>query len=110
MKNNQPNYKVIFEDIIAKKYPKKEKDCRSLLNKKKLTTFNILELNKKIFGTSTESLLINQKHKSYNRCDIVQILIYQRKKNLSNQQISEHFKLSRNTVAKWKKIFQMSSF
>lgn len=110
MKNNQPNYKVIFEDIIAKKCPKKEKDCRSLLNKKKLTTFNILELNKKIFGTSTESLLINQKHKSYNRCDIVQILIYQRKKNLSNQQISEHFKLSRNTVAKWKKIFQMSSF
>jgi len=110
MKNNQPDYKAIFEDIIAKKYPEKEKDCRNLLNKKVLTTFNILELNKKIFGISNESLLINQKHKSYNTSDIVEILTYQKKQNLNNQQVSKHFKLSRNTVAKWKKMFQISSF
>ena len=110
MKNNRPNYKIIFEDIIAKKYPEKEEECRQILNKKELTTFNILELNKRIFGTSIESLLVNQKHKSFNTSDIVEILTYQKKQNLNNQQVSKHFKLSRNTVAKWKKMFQMSSF
>jgi len=102
----KPDYKNIYSDILEKKYPHKTEECLPLLRKKKdLSVMDILELNLRIFGTSSETFETNQKHRSYGKSDILQILDYQKRNQLSNSQLARHFKLSRNTVAKWKRIF-----
>ncbi len=100
-----PDYKIIYTDIINKKYPHKAIECSSILEKKELSVIDIIELNQKIFGTDIESF--NRKYRSYSRQDILHILNYQKRYNLNDSQLANHFKLSRNSVAKWKKIFQV---
>lgn len=105
-KLGQPNYKKIYSDIINKKYPFKMEKCSSLLDKKILSVIDIVELNKRIFGTNLETTSRqNQRLRSYTQSDIMQILDYQKKNGLNNSQLSRHFNLSRNTIAKWKKLF-----
>ena len=100
------NYRQIYTDILNKKYPHKKQECKAFLEKDELSTIDIIELNKKIFGHSDkETEIFNQKHKSYNQVDMLKILEFQHKNNLNNTQLAKHFKLSRNTVSKWKKIF-----
>lgn len=104
--NTYPDYKAIYKDILHHKFPDKIEECLSLLDKKCLSTLDILTLNQKIFGQSDkESAKVNNKHCAYNTSDILQILDYQKKYKLNNTQLANHFKLSRNTIAKWKKIF-----
>lgn len=101
-----PDYKAIYTDILNQKFPDKIKECLPLLNKKRLSAIDITTLNQKIFGNpDKECAKINQQHHSYNKSDILHILEYQRKYKLNNTELSNHFKLSRNTVTKWKKIF-----
>ncbi|UOU97078.1 hypothetical protein MUU74_11295 [Chryseobacterium daecheongense] len=79
--------------------------CFSLLNKKELSNIDIIELNRKVFETmDLETEKFNQKLRSYNTTSIIKILDYQEKNSLNNTQLAKHFKLSRNTVAKWKKM------
>jgi len=105
-KLGQPNYKKIYSDIINKKYPFKMEKCSSLLSKKVLSVIDIVELNKRIFGTNLETTSKqNQRLRSYTQSDIMQILDYQKKNGLNNSQLSRHFNLSRNTISKWKKLF-----
>ncbi|ANF49118.1 transposase [Chryseobacterium glaciei] len=100
------NYKRIFTDIITKKFPEKITECRSILDKKALSVLDVIELNRKIFGNSDKSTQIfNQKERSYNESAILKILDYQKKNKLNNSQLALHFKMSRNTISKWKKIF-----
>lgn len=101
-KDKQPDFKQIYTDIIAKKYPHKYEECACLLAKNELLTLDILRLNTIIFGLSEKN---NGQYRSYKRLDIIRILKYQKKNNLNNSQLAIHFKLSRNTVAKWKKVF-----
>lgn len=103
MDNKIPNYSRIYSDIINFKYPDRKHDCKTILNKQKLSVFDILELNRKIFGNHNKES--NQKYRSYNKSTILEILSYQKRNRLNNSQLALHFKLSRNTVAKWKKIF-----
>ncbi len=98
----KPNYKRIYKDILDIKHLEKKEECKWILRKKELSTMDILELNKRIFG-ETE----NQKYRSYSKADILKILDYQQQNQLSNTQLANHFRLSRNTVAKWKKHFLM---
>lgn len=96
----EPNYKKIYADILRQKFPHKLEQCKQILEKEHLTTTDIFKLNERIFGKQN-----NQKHRSYSQSDIVEILQYQKKNNLNNIQLANHFRLSRNTVAKWKKLF-----
>lgn len=101
-----PDYKRIYSDILTRKFSHKKEECRALLNKDDLSVLNIIELNQKIFGIAdkqTENF--NQKHRSYSKSDILRILEYQKKYKLNNIQLANHFKLSRNTVTKWRKCF-----
>jgi|SRR6218665_412683 len=98
----KPDYKRIYSDILTKKYPHKREERKTLLAKESLSVLGIIELNKKIFGIPDKE---NQKHHSYSKSDILYILDYQKKHKLNNLQLANHFKLSRNTVAKWKKRF-----
>ena len=97
-----PDYKRIYSDILLKKYPEKKEICTAFLEKQHLSAFDVIMLNEKIFGTNQSK---NQKLRSYRKSDILKILDYQKKNNLNNSQLANHFKLSRNTIAKWKKLF-----
>lgn len=100
----QPNYKNIYADIILEKFPHKISECRILLEKTILSAIDIISLNEKIYGgTARQQQQNNQKFKSYSKRDILEILDYQKMQQLNNSELAIHFKLSRNTIAKWKK-------
>lgn len=101
---NQPDYKKIFIDIIIKKFPEKITNCETILQKQKLSGLDILKLNSIIFG-HFEKMQENQKYRSYNKRTILSILDYQRKNNLNNTELARHYKISRNTITKWKRYF-----
>lgn len=107
MKANGPNYKKIYTDIIDLKFPEKKKRCERLINKKALSYLDILALNKIIFDDieNHEDLNTRQVFHSYDESSILHILDYQKKHKLNNSQVAKYFKLSRNSVAKWKRIF-----
>ncbi|NML72177.1 helix-turn-helix domain-containing protein [Chryseobacterium sp. RP-3-3] len=106
MENSQPDYRRIYTDIICRKYPHKEERCKTLLNKKDLSFLDIIKLNSLIFETkSKETMSFNQRHRSYNESTIIEILKYQKINKLNNTQLANHFKLSRNSIAKWKTLF-----
>lgn len=103
---SQPNYKKIYRDIISKDYPEKKTLCESILNKEILSSLDVIRLNDILFKAKDKQTLIsNQKFRSYTKSDILYILSYQTKNKLNNEQIKNKFKISRNTIAKWKKIF-----
>lgn len=103
---NIPNYKQIYKDLIEQKYPHKKATCTVILEKEQLTFLDVIELNELIFETvSKKTLEMNQKYRSYDKDTIIDILNYQKKNGLNNTQLSNHFKLSRNTVTKWKSLF-----
>lgn len=108
MKKSQPNYKLIYTDIIDEKFPEKKKECEALLGKENLSILNAIELNQRIFGVNKESQEFNQRLRSYTESDILEILEYQKKHRYTNLQLANHFKLSRNTVTKWKKLFSVA--
>ncbi|WP_440698721.1 helix-turn-helix domain-containing protein [Chryseobacterium sp. 22458] len=102
---NKPDYIKIFNDIIELKFPQKKNLDFPLLQKDSLSALEVIKMNKMIFGTSGNNENINQKHRCYDEKTIKDILEYQKKNSLNNTQLANHFKLSRNSVAKWKKSF-----
>ncbi|GEJ43992.1 MULTISPECIES: AsnC family protein [unclassified Chryseobacterium] len=107
MKRSSPNYIKIYSDIIQRKFPHKKEECEWFLTKKELSAVDIIELNKRIFGTKDEEVKkMNQKLRSYNKSDILDILTYQKNNKMSNLKVAEHFGLSRNTMTKWKRMFK----
>ncbi len=104
--NLSPDYKRIYNDMINLKYPDKKEICNHLLSKKALSTLDIIEISNILFNkNSTENTRFNQMHRSYNKSTIFHILEYQKQHNLNNSQLARHFKISRNTITKWKNIF-----
>ena len=96
--------------MILKKFPEKMSVCLSILEKDNFCLLDVLTVNQLIFdipgkGTS----IFNQKLRSYDEETIGKILSYQMEYRLSNTQVANHFKLSRNSVAKWKKIYQIKN-
>ncbi len=83
------------------KYPDKKEICSEVLKKRNLEALDVITLNKMIFG-HTES---NQRHKSYDQSSIIEILSYQKNNPCSNKELSLIFKISRNTITKWKRIY-----
>ncbi len=101
----RPDYKQIYMDILDKKFPERKADAYVLLKKENLSVMDILKLNQLVFNIKDKGNNANQKHRSYSKSDILQILDFQRKHNLNNSELAEYFKLSRNTVTKWKRIY-----
>jgi len=99
-----PNYKKIYTDLLDRKYPEKKQACESILNKTIIESLDVIRLNELIFNKNNKDLLKkNQSFKSYDKDTVINILKYQKENGLNNIQLASHFKLSRNTVAKWKK-------
>ncbi|MBP2616977.1 helix-turn-helix domain-containing protein [Chryseobacterium jejuense] len=102
----RPDYKRIYNDIIIKKYPQKKEECQFILQKEELSLMDVIKLNQKIF-CKKENNIGNQKHRSYDKSFIIEVLSYQKKVRITNKELSAHFKISRNTITKWRKIFQV---
>ncbi len=109
---NSVNYKRIYYDLLSKKFPDKMPLFLKLMNKDPLTALDIIEFNGKIFSENIDIYedCFNQRHKSYQKTDILRILEYQKKHNLTNSQISQHFRISRNTISKWRRLFADFSY
>lgn len=103
MKN--PNYKKIYEDLINSQFPYKMSEFKDLFKKEQFSVLDVIELDKKLLGNEGLKDEINQKLRAYDRFAILKILDYQKRNKLNNSQLANHFKLSRNTVTAWKKIF-----
>ncbi|MBL1220612.1 helix-turn-helix domain-containing protein [Chryseobacterium sp. L7] len=105
-----PDYKRIYNDIVREKYPEKKELCKSILEKKELSFLDIIKLNSLLFGEKNkERSVANQRHKSYDISTIREILDYQKKNRLNNTQLAIHFKLSRNTIARWKRLLSSNN-
>lgn len=101
-----PDYKKIYTDLITLKYPHLMENCRVFLEKDYLMSYDVLKISSIITNKDDqEAISFNARHKSYDPVTILKILDYQRKYKCSNLQLAEYFKLSRNTVTKWKKLF-----
>jgi hypothetical protein len=106
MEKSAPDYKKIYTDIILKKYPEKYQFCNSILQKEVLSVLDVIRLNDMIFTLEDlDTSQFNQKHRSYDKASIGEILEYQKKNRYTNTRMADEFKLSRNSIAKWKKIF-----
>ncbi|AZA92030.1 helix-turn-helix domain-containing protein [Chryseobacterium sp. G0162] len=102
-----PDYIRIYTDIIAMKHPQKLEICAPILQKKRLTALDVLKLNEIVFGLEgIETEKFNQRHKSYDKSAIIKILNFQKDHGYNNTQMANQFKMSRNTLAKWKKSFE----
>ncbi|UZT97952.1 helix-turn-helix domain-containing protein [Chryseobacterium fluminis] len=102
------NYKELYTDLINKKFPEKMVLCQNILKKEKLSILDAIELHNLLFPKqSPQEERLNQKRKSYMKNDILKILKYQKLHNLTNVQTALKFKLSRNTVTKWKRAFPL---
>lgn len=103
----KPNYKKIYFDLINYKFPEKLEEYKEILSRKReLSVLDIIQLNESIFGIVSDGQeRENQRYRSYDKSTIMEILEYQKKNFLNNTQLAMHFKLSRNTVAVWKKRF-----
>ncbi len=103
-----PDYKQIYKDIIRQKYPTKLNDPEILNRLNKLdTALDVIEFNDFLFRTtSKETKSENQKLRSYDKATVLKILKYQENYSLNNSEVARHFKMSRNTIALWKKRYQ----
>ena len=99
-----PNYKNIYLDIISKKFPSKTDTYDKILSKKILSNYDVIVLNKELFPNA-KNQTENQKLKSYTKETILKILDYQKDKKLNITELARHFSISRNTIAKWRKIY-----
>ncbi|KQS91625.1 hypothetical protein [Chryseobacterium sp. Leaf394] len=106
MKSGGANYKAIYTDMIQEKFPEKMVLVKNLLDREKVSILDAIKINEILFpNKSADEERLTQKHKSYYEDDILKILEYQRVNKLNNIQIATKFKMSRNTIAKWKKQF-----
>ncbi|HLW41084.1 MAG TPA: hypothetical protein VKY82_01800 [Flavobacterium sp.] len=105
-RNLEPDYVRIYKDLIKMKFPEFLDDFEELLQKEELNFFEITRINKILFGKKNrDQKSLEQKYKAYDKATILKMLRYQKKHGLNNTQLANHFKLSRNTVASWRRIF-----
>ncbi|GAA5095348.1 hypothetical protein GCM10023210_27990 [Chryseobacterium ginsengisoli] len=103
----RPNYTRIYQDMLKEKDPEKLEDPKiQHLLKNLKTTEDILNFNELVFKSSKESLRNNQKLKTYDKKTMIKLLQYQQKHGLSTNYMSKKYKISRTTIAKWKRTFE----
>ena len=101
----RPNYKKIYWDLIIRKLPERLGEFENYFTKKQFSVLDIIKINNKLFASSDRATKeFNGRHLSYDKSTIKEILEYQEKNGLNNSQMEREFNISRNTIAKWKKM------
>ena len=102
--SNGPDYAKIFRDMAAKR---NIDTTAALPQKKSYSSIDVININEKLFAKQTkESFAFNQKHRAYDKKTIELLLTYQHRHELSNSEMARLFKLSRNTLSRWKAKYQ----
>lgn len=92
--------------MIKMNFPDKLEVCAYILDKTKITSMDIITIQEKLFGIQNNFTEQSSKRfRSYDKSTILTILDYQKEHRINNSELARHFKLSRNTVSKWKKLF-----
>ncbi|NML69070.1 helix-turn-helix domain-containing protein [Chryseobacterium sp. RP-3-3] len=99
----KPNYRKIYEDLLMAKYPEKLYLLENLQDLS--SSISIINIDESLSIKDLQTNIENQRSKAYDKESIQKILTFQKKEQLNNSQVAMRFNLSRNTVAKWKKIF-----
>jgi hypothetical protein len=108
MMRKTPNYKKIYHDIILKICPEREMEFKYFLDKESLLSWDIVRLDNLIFNNKDQdSFIFNQRHRSYDNETILYIIKYQKDHNINNSLTSKYFRISRNTLYRWKKIYKI---
>lgn len=101
----KPNYSKIYHDLLLAEHPEKLKDAKiNELLKNLNTSDEVIRFNERLFEQSKESVENNQKLRTYDKETMLKILMYQKQHGFSSNYISKKYKISRTTIAKWKKI------
>lgn len=105
---NRPFYHKLYADMIRDKYPDRKQKCADYLNKKDWTALDVIKVNTILFAKKQghNEISSDQRHRAYDQKSIKQMLYEQKKDKLNNKELAVKYKLSRNTVAKWRKLFE----
>lgn len=95
-----PNYSLIYQDIVQNMNVSVTSTIREKINSIN-KSLDVLQVNEMLFEQGV-TLKSTQQMRSYLPSDKSYILEYQKKEKLNNIQTANHFKMSRNTIAKWK--------
>jgi hypothetical protein len=108
MIDNRPLYHKLYADMIRDKYPEKEKSCSIYLKKENWTALDVICVNSILFAKKhgQQEIASDQRHRAYDEQSIKEILRYQKENRLNNKELAIKFSLSRNTVARWRKLFE----
>ncbi len=75
-----------------------------------MSVLDVIKLNQLIFSFEGKEITqFNQRQRSYDEASILEILEFQKKNGYNNTELAHKFNLSRNSVAKWKKMFNRTS-
>jgi len=101
----QPDFGKIFREMAEKKnILKNQQGC--IAEQKEWNSLDVIKINEELFAKDNkENLRFNQKHRAYDESSIKELLEYQQKHKLNNTEMMSLFKISRNTIARWKRIF-----
>lgn len=103
---NPPDYNRIYLDLINRKFPDRKKELIPMLDKEIKNSLELISFNNLIFNHQEKDIMaFNQKLRSYDEVSIKKIMEYQKINKLNNQQVANQFRISRNTITKWKKLF-----
>ncbi|MCD9855717.1 hypothetical protein LUD75_13420 [Epilithonimonas sp. JDS] len=102
----KPNYTKIYLDLI--KFRKKDDVISDSLLEKinniKIVK-DVLEIERELFKNDNSAY--NQKLRCYDEKTVKSILEHQRLNKITNTELGQKYKVSRNTIAKWRKIYSI---
>ena len=103
----KPNYKKMYWDLILRKNPERLSEFKSYFRKREFSVLDVIKINEKLFGdvSDKDTKYFNSRHVSYDEASIIKILEHQKSNKASNVQMEREFNISRNSIAKWKKMF-----
>ncbi len=101
---NAPNYKQIYKELLKKYGIKVDTDIQKILRKKQLNSLDVIFLNQKI--VKKQQLCDKSRNaqlRSYDKESIDYILNYLELHKMTIADVAKKFKISRNTIGRWKK-------
>lgn len=105
MQKKKPNYQKIYRDIITQfnisMAEEESSEFNNIIGKKELNSLDVICLNEILFS-DRNNFNFNQKLHNFDKNSKEYILEFQKKYRLNNSETANYFKISRNTLAKWK--------
>lgn len=103
--NFQPNYKEIFKDMLSKKMEGNQSIIEGIEFEKIKGTLDLIDLQQKLLNQE-DTFEINKQNKrlmTYQQKDIIKIMKYKKKHNLTAAEVANKFNVSKSTIFNWQR-------